>query len=112
MVRCFDRYIERFWSTSPRDTLIGLAAVGVVSLITWGHWIGKVLIFIPVFIYVTRRGKRSLEFFNVLSCPGCGHAVGEHFMKSFRVFLRCQHCGSESPTDCLFIGSGKPSKVE
>lgn len=112
VVPCFDRYIERFWSTTLKDSLIGLAGIVAVTLVTWGHWIGKFLIFVPVCIYMIRRGRRSQEFFNVLPCPGCGQPVGGHFMKRFRLHLRCQHCGLESLTDCQFIGPGKPSKVD
>lgn len=112
VVRCCDRYIEHFWNTPLKDALIGLAGIGGVTLVTWGHWIGKLLIFIPVCLYMIRRGRRSHEFFNVLHCPGCGQCVGGHFMKSFRVHLQCQHCGLESLTDCLFVGPTKPSKVE
>ncbi len=112
VVRCHGRYIERFWNTPLKDALIGLAGIGGVTLVTWGHWIGKVLIFVMVCIYMIRRGRRSHEFFNVLPCPGCGQAVGGHFMKSFRVHLCCLYCGMESPTDCLFLGPGRPSKVD
>jgi hypothetical protein len=36
VVRCCDRYIERFWSTPLKDVLIGLAGIGGVTLVTWG----------------------------------------------------------------------------
>lgn len=112
IVRCHDRCIGRFWNSPLKDSLIGLAGIGGVTLVTWGHWIGKVLIFVTACIYMIRRGRRSHEFFNVLPCPGCGRSVGGHFMKRFRIHVRCQHCGLESPTDCQFFGPGKPSKVD
>jgi len=112
VVRCFDHYIERFRDNPLRDSLIGLAVIGGVTVVTWGHWIGKVMLFVAVCILMIKRARRWHGFFNALPCPGCGQSVGGHFMKSFRVHLRCQKCGLESLTDCQFIGPGKPSKVD
>jgi len=70
--------------------------------------IGLVGLFLVAATLIIPQMKRHDRFLRALQCPHCQRAAGRYKFRHSRLHLLCQHCGQESPTDCVVNHAGGP----
>jgi len=85
-----------------------------MSLAAWTgiDWLGLVPIILLAVFFVIPAILKQHRFLASLACPHCNQAAGRYFTRRGRLHLRCQHCGQETPTDCIMpYAAGPPFKA-
>lgn len=114
-VECADRLTALYWHRSASRA--GAAILIVVGCVVTGVqagdlWIGACGVLLAAVVVVFPQLRRLHRFLMAVECPRCHKPVGSYVTQPSRVFLRCQHCGEESATDCIIsYAGGPPSKV-
>ena len=111
MVECADRLAALYWHRAASRAVVAIAIfigflvvgirLGYPSMGVGGLLFAAALIVLPHILRLRR-------FLTSLECRYCHKPAGRYFTRESRVFLRCQHCGEESATDCILAYAGGP----
>ncbi len=71
-------------------------------------WFGVVGILLVGLFVIFPHMQRMDRFYTSLQCPHCQQPIGRYGGRKRRLYLHCQHCGQESPTDCMIPWAGGP----
>jgi len=71
-------------------------------------WFGVVGILLAGRFVIFPHIMREHRFYTSLQCPHCQQPAGRYLSRQRRIYLHCQHCGQESPTDCMIPWAGGP----
>lgn len=114
MVECAERYKELYWSWMVlRTVLIIFVFVGFVMVGAANEkpWLGACGIIIVGMSVIVPHVLSIQQFLRGLPCPHCDQSADITFLRRSRLYLRCKHCGEESPTDCVIPYAGGPPET-
>ena len=115
LVVCADRIRALNSQHAVLRTALGMLIFGtcvVIGIEVGRPWIGVVGILLVAGTLIIPHMLRQDRFFATLQCPHCQQAAGRYGCRKTRVYLFCEHCGKETPTDCCIPYNGaQPMKI-
>ncbi len=111
VVECADQLKALYWSHSIARTLMAIGFVFGFLLIgvrTSQAWVLPCGVMFTGIVLVVPHVMKIGRFLNTLQCPNCGRSAGSYSSTAAKVYLRCRHCGEETPTDCMLACAGGP----
>lgn len=116
LLACADD-LRALYPSPRRQFKVVLVCVGIcVPVFLLGEflrmeWIGVFAILLCSVLFIVPHVLRIRRFLATLLCGTCGKAAGRHTTVAGVLHLKCDHCGSLTRTDCLWLGPGKPTRI-